>query len=131
MATVSSVIPRALEVPRSRDWNGPIERDFPRHASTGWPLTIHYWLVAYAWALGVLAIAGLFWIGEYFMGVTGTLRGTGDTGRLAVRLMGFAHYTVALYFLFTRVESSFKRNRTVCRALPSVFDSRVVFGDVR
>jgi len=30
-----------------------------------------------------------------------------------------------------KVESSFKRNRTVCRALPSVFDSRVVFGDVR
>ena len=32
---------------------------------------------------------------------------------------------------YGKVESSFKRNRTVCRALPSVFDSRVVFGDVR
>ena len=101
MSTVSPAFPRALDVRGSRDWNGPIERDFPRHPQSGWTLTIHYWVLSYMWAVAVLAIAGVIWIGEYSIGVLRTPWSTGDTGRLAVRLMGFAHYTVALYFLFT------------------------------
>ncbi len=101
MATVSAAAPRALDRSRSLEYAGLIERDFPRHAWTGWPLTIHYWLMSYAWAIGVLAVAGILWVAEYFCGVLRTPTSTGDTGRLAVRLMGFAHYTVAIYFLFT------------------------------
>jgi hypothetical protein len=101
MATVSSAPPRTLDVSRSLDWNGPIARDFPRHAWSGWPLTIHYWVLSYAWAVGVMAVAGLVWIVEFFSGVLGTPWSTHDTGQLGVRLMGYPHYTVAIYFLFT------------------------------
>jgi hypothetical protein len=90
-----SAAPRMLHLPIAE------ERDFPRHPSSGLTLTVHYWLVSFCWVLAALAACSLPWVIDFSLGILGTPYCIGDPARLAARVLGYAHYTVAFYFLFT------------------------------
>ena len=73
------------------------------HSRTGLTLPVHFWLSAAQWsAIIMLAMAGIYVIEKYVLGLKGTpMRMVVDPSEVAIRFFGLAHFTVATYFLFS------------------------------
>ena len=116
-------------------------RDLPRHPQSGKPLSLHYFVQAFRWT-GLLFLAGgLLFCAEWLIGIAYTSRGVAtEPFHLVARVMGFAHYTIATYFLLTSAKIRNLRGMTTlvvfigfaalaCFTLYSIggYDNRVAF----
>ena len=77
-------------------------RNFPLHDRSGMTLTTHYFWLAFQWTGLLFLMGALLFVAEWLLGIAYTSRGMAtEPLHLVARVMGFAHYTIATYFLVT------------------------------
>jgi hypothetical protein len=84
---------------------GPVlsGRTYPLHAVSGRTLPVHYWLLALKWSFWIMGGAlTIYAVEKWVLGLKGTpWRMVSNPAEFSVRIVGFAHYSIATYLLVT------------------------------